>query len=199
MYVAGATERATDRRWTARATDDEETFLPVLLRPFFFTLRVRYQYYHNFTFVIGWHRASMTCSLFFFFLRLSLFLLDFQSFFGLYFFHRFVLFSFLSLYYFLLVPSFFFSFIHYYSLLFSFFSFTGTDSEVRDPHTVRSFLVFVRDPPLLFPEQLSRSPVSNDDRRPLRYVRRMLKWRPARSSVRESRRAERHPMNRDDP
>lgn len=56
--------------------DGEAVFPPpsVLLRPFFFAPRARYQYYHNFTFVIGWHRASVTspCYLFIFFLSLSL-------------------------------------------------------------------------------------------------------------------------------
>jgi len=124
-------DRARDGRW--------RDVSPGFITAIFFTLRVRYQYYHNFTFVIGWHRASVTCSLFFFFLRLSLFLLDFQSFFSLYFFHRFVLFSFFSLYYFLLVPSFFFlSSITtpYYSLFFLY------RHRFRGPRSTHCSLVF---------------------------------------------------------
>lgn len=55
-----------ERRGAARRADGrwmERRFLRVLLRSFFSprSARARYQYYHNFTFVIGWHRASVTC------------------------------------------------------------------------------------------------------------------------------------------
>lgn len=42
---------------------DGETFPPGFITVIFSprSARARYQYYHNFTFVIGWHRASVTC------------------------------------------------------------------------------------------------------------------------------------------
>lgn len=72
MYAAGATERATDRRRTRASgaarrgaqTDDgwRDVSSGFYYGHFFLRApRARYQYYHNFTFVIGWHRASVTC------------------------------------------------------------------------------------------------------------------------------------------
>lgn len=75
--------------------------------------------------------------------------------------------------------------VYYHHSLSRHFSFPSLQLPLRSPaipHIVRSFFVFVRDPGYCSPNNCRvRFQVSNDDRRPLKYVKRMLKWHPTRS------------------
>lgn len=139
-------DRKSDRPKTdARATTNDgwrDRFPRFYYGHFFFALRARYQYYHNFTFVIGWHRASVTKPRSFF-LRLSP-SFPFSTFLRSSFFPRFVLFVYFSLSL-SLNPTFSTLFLFFLpSLLFtlspSSASSAGTDSEDRDP--ARCSLIF---------------------------------------------------------
>lgn len=72
MYASATEREAEDGRASGEGWRRSLGSIVAIL-----SLRARYQYYHNFTFVIGWHRASMTqfrapCLSPFLFLSLSL-------------------------------------------------------------------------------------------------------------------------------
>lgn len=131
-------QKESDRPKTdARTADGEWRNIPGFITAIFFVFHARYQHYHNFTFVIGWHRASVTFSRvpfsFFFsiFLSFSVFLrLSFFSVCSLYFFF----FTFSSRSFFLFFPS---ILSHFLS------SFSPFASTIRDALFTRFWSLFV--------------------------------------------------------